>query len=105
MLETIPNEKLGCRYTGFAKKCRDIVLAGECACWVNMRGTNTNTGEAIDKWGCVDSFQHLLLHEVASEARNGAKETESFRNAVLSSRPAQVPSVETNATILIEANP
>lgn len=49
-----PKEKL-CHLTGFTKSCFE--LCAEKACqdrWVHVQGTHAQTGEPIDKWGCVD---------------------------------------------------
>jgi hypothetical protein len=54
-----------------------------CPWWQKVRGTKPNTGEEIDRWDCAIAFMPLLQVEVASQARQGAAATESFRNGMV----------------------
>ncbi len=55
----------------------------KCAFWTQLRGTNPQTGQEVDEWGCAIAFLPVLLIETAKEARQGAAATESFRNEVV----------------------
>ncbi len=55
----------------------------KCAFWTQLRGTNPQTGQEVDEWGCAIAFLPLLLIETAKETRQGAAATESFRNEVV----------------------
>lgn len=54
----------------------------KCPLWVQLKGTNPNSGETLDKWDCSLSWLPLLLVETSKEARASTKATESFRNLV-----------------------
>lgn len=49
-----PKEKM-CHLTGFKKSCFELCASKACSDrWVHVTGTNAQTGEPIDRWGCVD---------------------------------------------------
>lgn len=54
-----------------------------CAWITNVRGTDTNTGEAVDEWGCAVQWLPMLLVENASQARQTGAAVESFRNEMV----------------------
>jgi hypothetical protein len=54
-----------------------------CPWWQQVRGVNPNTGAEVDRWDCAIAFMPLLQMEVASQARQGAAATESFRNEMV----------------------
>ena len=56
-------------------------IENKCAWFMKLSGTNKNTGEQIDDWGCAVSWLPVMLVEVANETRQGAAATESLRNA------------------------
>jgi len=76
-----PDSDTTCRYTGHEKKCRDLFM--NCPAWINVQGTNPQTGEIINKFGCSDSFLHLLLIENSQMQKQTGASIESFRNAVI----------------------
>lgn len=78
----LPDKNIMCPATGFAKSCRSIVSEHECPKLVKVLGTNVQTGETIDKIGCVDSFLHLLLIENSRKQHETGAAIESFRNEV-----------------------
>jgi hypothetical protein len=54
-----------------------------CPLYIHMRGTNKNTGDDVDDWGCALGFLPMLLIENAAiENRTGAA-IESFRNEMV----------------------
>lgn len=55
----------------------------KCPLWVQLRGTNPNTGEAVDEWMCSLGALPMLMIEAAQQARQGAAATESFRNEMV----------------------
>lgn len=79
-----PDSDIMCPATGFTKSCREIVTACTCPKFVEIRGTNPQTGVAVNKWGCVDSFLPMLLMENAQMSRQTGAAIESFRNEVKS---------------------
>jgi hypothetical protein len=41
------------------------------------------TGQPVDKYGCNDSFQHMLMIENSQQQRQTGAAVESFRNEML----------------------
>jgi hypothetical protein len=89
-LGMLPDQKVRCPATGFAKSCREILADCDCPKFVNIRGRDPQTGVEIDRHGCVDSFLPLLLVEVAQQSRQTGAAVESFRNEVVKDREAAV---------------
>jgi hypothetical protein len=83
-MEGLPNEKRGCHRTGFTRKCRDLVVNGECERWVGMSGMDPRTLSPIPgrTYKCIDDWQHDLLIDVANLTREAGAAQESFRNEV-----------------------
>lgn len=63
----------------------------KCAWFMQLRGTNPNTGAEVDEWMCAITALPMLQVEVAKETRQGAAATESFRNAVVRMQEAPRP--------------
>lgn len=51
-----------------------------CPLWVQIRGTDPQTGAEVDRWSCSLSLLPMLLIEGAHQTRQLAGATESFRN-------------------------
>ena len=79
----LPDPKIKCPATGFAKSCRAIVTKCDCPKFVTIRGKDPQTGAEIDRSGCVDGFLPLLLIEIAQQSRQVGAAVESFRNEVV----------------------
>lgn len=75
----LPDPKLKCPATGFAKSCREILAECDCPKFVSIKGADPQGG-TIDRHGCVDSFLPLLLIENAQMSRQTGAAVESFRN-------------------------
>lgn len=58
------------------KPCKQL----ECAWFIKLRGTNPNTGEEVDEWGCAIAWQPILAVENAQQTRQTGAAVESFRN-------------------------
>lgn len=86
----LPDPKVKCPATAFARSCREIVVECDCPKFVNVRGQNPQTGETIDRFGCVDAFLPLLLIENAKLTAQAGAAIESFRNEVVASNEAAV---------------
>lgn len=72
--------KNNCPMDGF-KPCRQL----ECGWFVQLRGTNPQTGEAVDSWGCAVAWMPMLLIEGAQQSRQTGAAVESFRNEMVAS--------------------
>jgi hypothetical protein len=55
----------------------------DCAWFLKIRGTNPNTGEDMDEWGCSMSWLPILLIENAQMSRHTGAAVESFRNEMV----------------------
>lgn len=84
----LPDPKLKCPATGFARSCREILAECDCPKFVSIKGADPQTGAVVDRAGCVDSFLPLLLIENAQQSRQTAAAVESFRNEVLKANAA-----------------
>lgn len=48
-----------------------------------MRGTNPNTGQPVDEWGCAITWLPVLLVENSQQQRSTGAAVESFRNEMV----------------------
>lgn len=79
----LPDHKVMCPATGFARSCRSIISEFDCPKFVKIGGIDPQTGDVVDKVGCVDSFLPLLLIENANQSRLNAAAIDSFRNEMV----------------------
>jgi len=79
----LPDKAIRCPATGFAKSCREILGEHECPKFIHIAGVNPNDGQPVDKYGCVDSFLHMLLIENSQQQRQTGAAVESFRNEMV----------------------
>lgn len=70
--------KTNCPLDGF-KPCRQL----DCGWFMKVRGTNPNTGEELDEWGCAIAWMPVLLIENSQQQRQTGAAVESFRNEVV----------------------
>lgn len=61
------------------KKC----MEHDCAWYIHLRGTNPNTGQEIDQWGCSMTWMPMLLVENSQQQRQTGSAVESFRNEMV----------------------
>lgn len=55
----------------------------DCAWFLKIRGTNPNTGQDIDDWGCAVAWMPILLIENSQMSRQTGAAVESFRNEMV----------------------
>jgi len=55
----------------------------DCAWFLKLRGTNPNTGDDIDDWGCSIAWMPMLLIENSQMSRQTGAAVESFRNEMV----------------------
>jgi hypothetical protein len=72
--------KANCPLDGF-KPCRQL----ECAWFMQIRGTNPNSGEPVDEWGCSMAWMPMLMIENSQQQRGTSAAVESFRNEMVKS--------------------
>lgn len=86
----LPDKNIRCPATGFGRTCREIVVDCDCPKYVQIRGTNPNSGEPVDRFGCVDNFIPMLLIENSQQQRQTGAAVESFRNEMVKSNEASI---------------
>ncbi len=55
----------------------------KCSWYTQMRGTNPNTGEPVDEWGCAVTWMPVMAVEIAQKSNQTGAAVESFRNEVV----------------------
>lgn len=70
--------KTNCPLDNF-NPCRQL----ECAWFLKIRGSNPNTGEDIDDWGCSMAWLPILTIENSQMQRQTGAAVESFRNEMV----------------------
>lgn len=60
----------------------------DCAWFLKIRGTNPNTGQDMDDWGCSIAWMPILLIENSQMSRQTGAAVESFRNEMVKSNEA-----------------
>jgi hypothetical protein len=61
----------------------------KCPLYVQVRGTNANTGAEVDHWGCSFAFLPMMLIENTQMERQTGAAVESLRNVVAAARTEQ----------------
>jgi hypothetical protein len=72
--------KANCPLDNF-NPCRQL----ECAWFLKIRGSNPNTGEELDDWGCSIAWMPILMIENSQQQRSTGAAVESFRNEMVKS--------------------
>lgn len=70
--------KANCPLDNF-NPCRQL----DCAWFLKIRGSNPNTGEDIDDWGCSMAWLPILTIENSQMQRQTGAAVESFRNEMV----------------------
>ena len=52
----------------------------QCSWFTQIRGTNPQTGEEVDEWGCAVTWMPMLMIENSQMQRQTGGAVESFRN-------------------------
>jgi hypothetical protein len=55
----------------------------QCMWFMQVQGTNPNTGEDINEWGCSMAWMPVLLIENSKQQRQTGAAVESFRNEMV----------------------
>jgi hypothetical protein len=63
------------------KDCKGI----ECVWFTQIRGTNPNTGNELDEWGCAIAWMPVLMVDHSQQQRQTGAAIESFRNEMVRS--------------------
>lgn len=70
--------KDGCPLNSF-NPCKQF----ECSWFIQVRGTNPNTGKEVDEWACAIAWFPVLLIENSQQQRQTGAAVESFRNEMV----------------------
>jgi len=67
----------------------------DCSWFIQVRGTNPNTGRDVDEWACAISWMPVLMIENSQQQRQTGAAVESFRNEMVKAN-------EVSTTVLLE---
>lgn len=73
----------------FCPLIKDECKQLECTWFMKVTGTNPNTGQQVDEWGCAMAWTPILLIENSQQQRQTGAAVESFRNEVVRNSEAQ----------------
>lgn len=79
-----------CHHTGFKMPCFDGVTKHSCPKWIHITGTDPASGQLVSKYGCSDSFSHMLMIENTMVQHQTGAAVESLRNVVLGERAKSI---------------
>lgn len=85
--------KPNCPINGFSH-CKQL----DCAWFTKLAGTNPNTGQSVDEWGCAVAWLPILLVENSQQQRQTGAAVESFRNEIVAANTAVRPLLISRAT-------
>jgi hypothetical protein len=85
--------KLSCPLGSKCEEIKDNTMY-RCAWFIQLAGTNPNTGESVDERGCAMAWIPILTIENSAQQRSTASAIESFRNEVVAT--SSVPILFTN---------
>ena len=71
----------------------------DCGWFIQIRGTNPQTGEEQDEFGCAIAMMPLLLIENSQQTRQAGASIESFRNEMVKSNNETMKMLMTNEII------
>ena len=97
----LPDKNIKCPATGFSKSCREIVADCDCPKFIKISGVNPNDGQPVDKFGCVDSFMHMLLIENSQMQHQTGAAVESFRNEMVKANENSLRMLAASSQLLI----
>lgn len=61
----------------------------QCSWFTQLRGTNPQTGQDVDEWGCAITWLPMLLIENSQQQRGTGAAVESFRNEMVKTAETQ----------------
>ncbi len=82
------------------KKCKQF----KCAWFVQMKGTNPNTGKEVDEYACAIAWLPTLLVENAMQSRQTGSAVESFRNEMVKANDSNRNILELSKYLEIKNN-
>ena len=67
----------------FCPLIRKDCIENKCVWYTQVRGTNPNTGQPVDEWGCAITWMPFMAIEIAQKSSQVGAAVESFRNEVV----------------------
>ena len=83
--------KANCPLDNF-NPCRQM----DCAWFIQVRGTNPNSGKEVDEWACSMAWMPILLIENSQQQRSTGAAVETFRNEMVKAN-------QTNTAVLLKS--
>ncbi len=83
--------KANCPLDNF-NPCRQM----DCAWFIQVRGTNPNSGKEVDEWACSMAWMPILMIENSQQQRSTGAAVETFRNEMVKAN-------ETNTAVLLKS--
>jgi len=71
----------------------------DCNWFIQVRGTNPQTGEEQDEYGCAIAYLPLLMIQNSQQTRQAGASIESFRNEMVKSNNETLKMLMTNEII------
>ena len=68
----------------------------DCGWFIQIRGTNPQTGEEQDEFGCAIAYLPLMMIENSQQTRQAGASIESFRNEMVKSNNETLKMLMTN---------
>jgi hypothetical protein len=78
---------MSCPLGSQCEKIQDNTIH-RCAWFVELAGTNPNTGEVLNERGCAMSWLPILLIENSQQQKSTSSAVESFRNEMVNANQA-----------------
>lgn len=83
--------KANCPLDNF-NPCRQM----DCAWFIQVRGTNPNSGKEVDEWACSMAWMPILMIENSQQQRSTGAAVETFRNEMVKAN-------QTNTAVLLKS--
>lgn len=86
----LPDKKVKCHHTGFRISCYKGVTEHCCPKWIHIIGKDPQSDATFDKYGCSDTYMHMLLIENSQMQRQTGAAVESMRNEIVARMDSQI---------------
>lgn len=97
----LPDKERMCHKTQFEQSCRSLVADGKCQRWMQIAGTNPNTGEPVNRYNCIDDWIPMLLIENSQMQHQTGAAVESFRNEMVEANKNSMRVLAASAQLMI----
>ena len=74
----------------------------QCHWYVKLMGSNPQTGETIEEWGCAMHFMPILQIEGSQQTRQAGAAIESMRTETIRRQDAALQLVQKNAPAITD---